>query len=193
MDNIKLSDLSIEMREYLEGVISAFNTELENIHRDLNDLKQKREKRDRGEFTSSLQLAQMKLDFAQSAPHIRKDPFTDWELVFWATYILKDTTRREMLESIGEVAKRAKRIQMIVKHYKDILLEKGVEDKEAEARARIRTKDFIEFVLLSYPTAGDKPMTFYLMASPWAVNSFGSKLGSWQQAHSIMDIPAEDN
>lgn len=182
---INYSDLSPELVKLLEDRFSALQTEIE-------DLKEKQRKKAKKEFTDQMKLEDLKRDFIESNPESRTDPFTNWELVFWAGFVLSNTNRREKIDSIAEVAKRGYRIQGIVDFFKESY---DGDDEIANAWARNKTKYYLEYVLLNYPTFTSKggattAMTFYVATSDWAVNNWHSRVSKWVQERSIEDKPA---
>lgn len=154
------------------------------------------------DFTKRIELEGMKQQFLQSSPHQRNDMFTDWELVFWAGYLLSTTPRREIVDSLGEVAKRVNRIKRLVNHFRQIVRTSGkyTDENVIEEIARNKVKDYLEYVLLGVPEyndgkGGTKPMVFWVAVSPWAVNSFAGKLASWQRNRDLKkhDTPLEED
>lgn len=163
----------------------------------LSKLEIKAKKRANGEFNAALRLAEIKSQFLESRPHDRTDPFNDWELVMWASYLLSGTSRREKLDSIAEIAKRSARIRGLVEHFKsECLTSARIDTKEEDCEnwARLRVKSFLEMMLLGYPKAWDgQPMTFYIATSDYSINNYGSKLALWQQTNRIEDRPPKDD
>lgn len=142
-------------------------------------------------------LEVLKLDFLESRPHDRTDAMNDRELVFWYSYLIKGTPSAEILNSFAELGKRVKKIKELVKHYMDYALHNNLcETGKEEEWARIRVKNFLEYmakgVLLRDKVTGRENVpTFYQATSPWAVNSYGNKVGLWQNQRQLEDKPLE--
>jgi len=173
----------------------ALEKEVELQREELDVLREKRRKIAKKEFTDTDKLTEMKTIFLRSEPHNRQDPFSNWELVFWASYLLSNTSRREKLDSIGEVAKRGHKIQKIVEFYIAGLKRMYPDElpQTLDAKARSQVKNFLEYVLLTHETLptknGPVPMGFYIAISDWSVTQFSSKVASWNQSHQIEDRP----
>lgn len=193
---INENDLETRLEELEQRYTENLEQRLAAVEERLDKLSVKATKKAKSEFTSAMKLAEAKQIFLDSRPHDRTDPFTDWELVFWASYLLSKTSRREKLDNVAEVAKRAVKIKGLVEHFSRQYYEANVPNvsgEDADIWARNKVKLFLEMVLLQYPKAGDKPMVFYMAVSDWAVNTFGSKLASWQQVSKFEDKPPSDN
>lgn len=142
-------------------------------------------------------LDKAKRQFWLSVPQDRTDPFTDWELVYWASYLLATTNRKEILNSVAEVAKRAQRVKPIIQYYGDMV--KTIDPVAKDTFGRIKTKEYLKYVLWEIPEFktkdGPKPMTFYVATSPWAVNNYGPKVFSYSKEQAIIDsmVPFPDD
>src|SRR5690554_2274527 len=122
------------LRAYVENGFASLNAEMANLHSIVAEMDETARKKAKKEFTRKIELERMKYDFWNSRPHDRTDPFTDWELVFWASYLLSTTPRREILESQAEVAKRAHKIRGLVQHFTNLISGDNPEEKEKRAR-----------------------------------------------------------
>lgn len=182
----------------IEDRINSLETEVELLRAIVDELREKRRKTAAKEFSDLERLQEQKQNFLNTFPHKRAgDDFTNVELVFWASYILSQTNRREKLDSTAEVFKRAHKLQAVIDHFKHDFIERlELNDEDAEKAARVRTKDYLEMVLLSHPEFktrdGMVPMTFYPAISDWAISQWGSQVGSWQQKRDIEDRPPEE-
>jgi len=169
----------------LENRIIFLDNEIAILHGIIAQMDRRVKNKAKKDFSKLLELEYMKNDFWQSRPHERVDPFPNFDLVFWASYLLMNTERKEILNSIAEVAKRAHRIQAIVEYFKEKWLIKGIDTDKADTQARIDTKNYLEYVLLGVPTfetkKGTAPMTFWVATSAWAINNFAGKLATWQR------------
>ncbi len=190
MENlIELENLSPLLRKYLDDRFSALQEQI----LELQEEKKRRKKKDTSEL---LNLMALKQEFIDSKPYERLDPFNDFELVFWASLILSKTSRREKLDSIAEVAKRGHRINQLVKFYTDGIRESNPKMlvRDADAKARDKVKNFLEYVLLEHPDiptkTGKAPMVFWGALSDWSINSFSSQIMGWTQTRNIEDKPA---
>lgn len=189
-NNIELENLSPKLRKYLDDRFSALQVEID-------ELKEEKKKRGKKQTSETLNLMALKQEFINSKPYERTDPFTNWELVFWASLILSKTPRREKLDSIAEVAKRGNRIQKLVdfylQQYKDGINE-DIPVKQYDRMARIKVKNYLEYVLLEHPDipnkTGKAPMVFWAAMSDWAINNFSSRILGWTQTRQIKDEPA---
>lgn len=132
-----------------------------------------------------------KRKFWNSRPQDRTDPFSDWELVYWASFLLANTSRREKLTSTGEVAKRAKRIRELIQYYKEQYPIDG-DPANADKLAREQVKDYLHYVLWYVPTwiskDGPVPMTFYVATSDWAVNNYAAKVFTFRQEKQLKEL-----
>lgn len=134
-----------------------------------------------------ISLDKFKRTFWNSIPQDRTDPFTDKELVLWASYLLANTSRREILNSWAEIGKREKRIKKIIEYYvEQYVLENGHKDVdyiEQDKYARLKTKEFLQYMLWEAPPmlskTGPQPITFYIATSPWAINTYGVKVKAY--------------
>ena len=194
MINDKNNNLS---EDTLSERLLALEKRLDLLREEVDVLRDKKRKVAKKEFTATMKLEEVKMDFLKSRPHDRKDPFNNWELVFWASYVISNTPRREKLDTIAEVAKRGHKVQTLVDFYVASYKNKYPNEsgENIDKAARLRVKDYLEYVLLSYPELqtknGPVPMTFYIAVSNWAINTYGAKVGSWQQTNQIEDRPPE--
>lgn len=194
MDNITLNNLSPELRKHFDDKFSALSDKIEQLEYQLAELQDKAQKKRKKDFTAFINLEEMKLAFLETQPENRTEPMNNWELVFWASYVLSRTERREKLDSLAEVAKRSSKIRAIVQYVIDNLKLENIEDLQVEDKARLVVKDYLEFVLTTNKTLktkdGDVPFTYWIAVSDWAVNNFMPRLAAWRQSRYIEDKPA---
>jgi len=177
----------------MDDELKLLKEELKQINsraRELRTIIAEKEKLVKGEETK-FSLDADKRKFWNSRPQDRTDAFTDWELVYWSSYLLANTPRREILSSVGEVAKRAKRIRKIVDYYMENFPIDGDKD-HANNLARNLTKDYLQYVLWYVPSwksaKGVVPMTFYPATSDWAVNNYGSKAFTFSKEKQLTSL-----
>jgi hypothetical protein len=190
MENlIELENLSPKLRKYLDDRFSALQIQID-------ELQEEKKKRKKKNISETLNLMALKQEFIDSKPYERTDAFTDWELVFWASLVLSKTSRREKLDNISEVAKRGNRIKQLVDFYTNGIREDNPKMlvRDCDSRARIKVKDFLEYVLLEHPDIptkdGKTPMLFWGAMSDWSINNFSSRIMGWKQTREIEDKPA---
>lgn len=163
----------------------------ELMEKRLEVLEERRKKATKSGLHAEELLTELKLDFQKSDPYRRDDPFNDDELTIWCNYILQLTPRREILV-FTEFVKRKKKIKEVVKFYIDYLAANHPdypEDKR-DNWARVRTKDFLEFMLLGVTLPSGDKLNFWQATSAWALNNYSDKVATWQQAKRLGDDPA---
>jgi len=193
MDNIDgLLDLIKILTDRINNTEMKYNMELEQRDKEIQSLQDrlykiedKKAKTAKNEFNSSFALDDAKDAFIVSRPHDRIDAFKNFELVFWYSYLIKDTEYREKLTSWAEVKKREKRIKELVNFYIKYALENGVQETDSEHWARMRVKNFIEYVVITVKFA-DGSKTFWGCVSDWAVNTYGHNIAKWQTEREII-------
>lgn len=176
----------------LRNKILFLDKELTYLGSRLSALEEKRRSRDKSTFNWAVALENMKQDFLRSEPNQRHDSFSDFELVFWYSYVVSQTPYPEKLTTYAELTKRVSKVKAVIKYYIENSPDGIPEDKEAWAR--IRTKQFLEYMALavgSYDTkSGEKKhINFYIACSDWAMNNYGHLVGSWQKLKNLDDKP----
>jgi hypothetical protein len=153
-------------------------------------LEERRKKATKSGISAEELLLELKLDFQQSDPYRRNDPFNNDELVIWSSFIIQQTSRREKLV-FTEFVKRKKKIKELVAFFIDRAKALGgMDDEAAEKWARIRAKDFLEYMLLGVKLKSGDYVNFWQATSAWAMNNYSDKVATWQQAKRLGDEPA---
>ena len=114
--------------------------------------------------------------------------FLDYELVYWASYILSKTARKEKLTAYSEVAKRSKKIKELVNFFKEKYCVNISSEKEKDRYARTLVKDYLKFILTNYEKFGDTPCNFWTVTSDWAINNYSNNIELY---HQIAGLPDE--
>lgn len=127
-------------------------------------------------------LEMEKADFLASKPDERVDPFGEVELVFWASYVVRNTARREKLANYAEVGKRRKKIKELIAHFG----EKYGDGENNGVVGRQMTKVYLRHVL-AIEKFGDKVNNFWLSTSDFAVNRYGNYLREVAQMDNLPD------
>lgn len=137
--------------------------------------------------TAEEKLNTYKKQFNESYPLQRSgEDFTLFEFVLWASWVVRnDPKRRDVLNST-EAFKRIKAVKKLIDNFKTIAPEKS----DAEKWAKIRTKDFLEMMLLSVTQQDDEPIRFWQATSDWAFNNYRNHVATWKQVRDFDDSPA---
>lgn len=181
MSDVKLANVLAS--EFVENVLAR----LDSLEERISDLEKKRQRETKNYNINAAKFDEFKRDFQAGNPHNRTDPFSIEELVLWASYILKDGPRREILNHT-EFYKRVKSVKKIIEYYKAPLVEQSRLETDADILARLRTRDYLEFTLLSVKVGGEN-IGFWQATSDWALNQFGNEVGSWQKYKDLPDEP----
>lgn len=165
---------------FLEARFTSLETELSELKEKflVKDKKAKKQK-----IKDTISLNDVKLEFIESKPSERTEPFSDVELAMWAVMLLAKTNRREIITSWPELIKRGKTAKRIV----DFFIEKGYTEEEA----RIITKGYLEMVLTQYPTFKGKDglqnMSYFTATSDFAIGHYSQFLKTWKQVKNLPD------
>lgn len=173
-------------------ILSESNTDLTQRVNELEQLTDKAVKSAVDKVAAKSEIFEKyKTGFVKTNPHERDgSDFSDLELVFWASYILKDIPNRREKLNPTEGYKRVGRVSAMVKFFKQLALDKGAKsDEQAEKWARERSKQFIEFMLLNVTNQGE-PLNFYQATSDWALNNYQGHFATWQFVKDVEDVPA---
>lgn len=182
-DQNKFTEVSVNNLSLLEQILQR----LDGIESRLNDLEKKRQADTKRYNINAAKFSEFKSDFMASNPHSRTDAFSVEELVLWASYIRKDSPRKEVLNHT-EFFKRIKSIRRVIAYYKEHYIGKGQSEQDAEINAHYRTRDYLEFTILSVKIQGEH-IGFWQATSEWALNQFGMEVASWQKYKDLEDIP----
>lgn len=188
--------------------IAAYKTRIENLESvivlltenncDLSDrisaLEDAMMARSRKEFEKHVKgeekLEEYKRGFMEKRPFENDGAdFTNVDLVLWASYVLKDTPRREKV-NYTELFKRLKRINAILKFFKEWATDRGQEEAAADLWAKKRTKQFIEYMLRHILVKGEH-LNFWQATSDWAINNYHEDFATWQTLSKYDDKPLE--
>jgi len=183
----------------LREEIRVLRNQVEQLCVSVAEIQEKSRAKNKKDLSNKIELTIHKQDFIDSNPEERTDPFTNFELVFWASYILRKTPRREKIDTYAEIGKRVKRIKEVIKFFVDSPNLSEIDETEKENRARKMTKDFLEYVLTEIPEykKGTEmvPMTFWPAVSDWSISNNISKMLQWQRDRKLdkYDVPLEDD
>ena len=173
----------------LEQRILALEKRIEDLEKKLSKKEVVETKKRKTAVKNAISLDMAKREFIDSLPETRTDPFTDFELVFWASYVLSKTPRKEKLESFSEVGKRSKKLAPVITFFKDKYCQ-GLDEKAADAKARNVTKKYLQVFLSGNETKYKK--NFYSATSDWAVNGYGQNLDIAIKIDSLPDFSLDD-
>jgi hypothetical protein len=183
----------------LREEIRILRNQVERLCVSVAEIQEKSRAKNKKDLSNKIELTIHKQDFIDSNPEERTDPFTNFELVFWASYILRKTSRREKIDTYAEIGKRVKRIKEVIKFFVDSPNLSEIDETEKENHARRMTKDFLEYVLTEIPEykKGTEmvPMTFWPAVSDWSISNNISKMLQWQRDRKLdkYDVPLEDD
>lgn len=168
---------------------TVLESRIDELEQQVSGFLEKQVKKTRSENNSRMWLETAKSDFLESEPERRTDPFTDHELVFWSSYVLRDTPRKEKLTAFSEIGKRAKRIKELVKFFSDKYSGHLKTEKEKDAYARQLIKAFLQHFLTRFTTFGKegKPNNFWVATSDWAINNYSQNIEMYQQISHLPD------
>lgn len=161
-------------------------TMFEALENRINILEEKRKK----ENHSKYKLIEAKEDFESIRPHEYTEPFTDFQLVFWGSYLTKGSNRVDKVDNWKEVVQRKKKIVELIKFFQSYAEEHGVNKEESENWARKRLRDYIEYCITMVKNQeGDIP-NFYQYTSDWYLTTYSHKVAEYQK---LKDIENNEN
>ena len=156
---------------------------LDELEKRIIDLETKKSAQRKRNIDYQADLQNEKKTFIDSDPVSRNDPFTDFELIFWISFLLVKTKYREKLDSWSEVGKRRKKIRDVIAYFK--LSRDDVE-------SRLVAKDYFEYMISIIEDVifdKEKSNVFYIITSDWALTTYAHNVKDWKIEKTLKDVP----
>jgi hypothetical protein len=174
----KTVDTLQETNKVLVDKITFLSEVLDAQEKRLEKLENIRKKIAKKEFTDEMKLSEMRQIFKESRPHDRTDIFTDYELVFWWSYLLWQNKRTDKVDNMREMGIRISKLKNLYKFYQE------QHPNQTDEFYRNRIKMYLE--LCANTSQIDN---FHQALSDFWISQLSNKIGAWQQVKTIDDTP----